>query len=282
MPDADKQIHVVEFFDERWYKIARKDQPDEYYPSVTTKLSVVGKPFLATWRGDIGNREADMRLFEAQNRGSRIHKAWHTLLTGGICLYQNWKNPNYTKEEVASYTEKFNGNISLLPYQDEHLDLLKLYKFLQVVKPKIIATELPVYSDKYEEAGTIDNVFGIEAGEYLINGKEPVKVESGIYVADLKTGKSFDDTAYLQMAAYANMYTELTGVPVKGTLGLHTGGKTRAGIEGLSSYLHTNEEMNKDFQDFRHVSEMWLRTNKNAKPRTFVFPALLTLKGDTK
>lgn len=278
--NTETKIEVVEFFDDRYYKIVRPGKLDDYFPSVTTKLSVVGKPFLAKWRGDIGNREADMRLFEAQNRGTRIHQAWNTLLTGGVAVYQNWKNPAHSKEEVTAFNEKYMGNVSLLPYQDEYLDLLKLYKFLEIVKPKIIASELTVYSEKYEEAGTIDNVFQIQEGEYLISGREPVVLPTGIYIADVKSGKSFDDTAYMQMAAYANMYTELTGTAIQGTLGLHTGGKTKSGIEGFSVYPHLAEEVTQDFQDFRHASNLWLRNNKTAKPRNFTFPAMLTLKGD--
>lgn len=270
-------INLVSYYDEHWYKVSRKDQPDDYFPSVTTKLSVVAKDFLAKWRGDIGNREADMRLFESQNRGTRIHSAWETLTTGGVVLYQNWKHPNYSQEAVKEIEQKHDGKICLIPYQDEYLDVLKLYKFLDVVKPKILASELVLYSDIHKEAGTIDNVFEIKEGSYLIDGKEPVELVGGIYIADLKTGKSFDDTAYLQMAAYANMYTERTGQKVVGTLGMHTQAKARNGIEGFAGLPRIGGEVAQDFQDFRHVSEMWLRKNKNSKPRNFTFPAMLSL-----
>ncbi|HYF34340.1 MAG TPA: hypothetical protein VD994_03530 [Prosthecobacter sp.] len=276
------QITLVEWFDEHWYKIERENGAADYFPSVTTKLGIVAKPFLATWRGDIGNREANLRLFEAQERGTRIHHAWYTLTTDGAVIYQNWKRPIYTDQQLDDLKLQYNGNVAIMAYQDEMLDVWKLSKFLEVVKPKVIASELTVYSDRYQEAGTVDNVLEIAEGDYQVNGKSPLHLPGGIYIADLKTGNVFDENAYMQTASYANMFTEMRGVPVVGTLGIHTNSKNRTGIEGLGVYYRNQAEMHEDFQDFRHVSDMWSRKNKQAKPRLFEFPALLTLRKETQ
>jgi hypothetical protein len=273
------EVKMVEWFDEHYYKVERKKGPPDYYPSVTTKLGVVEKPFLAKWRGDIGNREADMRVFEAQERGSRIHAAWEAMTTGGAIIFNPSKRPNFTEEEVAGLRTRYDGNLEIVRYQEEMYQLMKLQRFLEVVKPRIIASELVVYSERYCEAGTIDNVFHIAEGDYAINGRTPLHLSEGVYIADLKTGSMFDDNAYMQMAAYANMYTEAIGVEPVGTLGIHTGAKTKTGIPGLGCFQRTKAEWKQDFSDFRNVSALWERKHKDDRPDTFEIPTLITIGG---
>lgn len=269
---------TVEWFDDRWYKINRKDAPPDYYPSVTTKLGIVAKDFLAKWRGDIGNREADMRLFEAQERGKRIHSGWESLTLGGAVVFNPPSKPNFTEEQLADIRAKHTF-IEIIKYQEEMYQLVKLQKFLDEVEPEIVASELMTYSDTYREAGTIDNVFKIKEGEYFINGRNPVYLKAGVYIGDLKTGNSFDDNAYMQMAAYANAYFERTGIKPVGSLGIHTSAKTKTGIPGLAVYLRSSEEMEQDFKDFRAVSSVWERKHKDDRPETFDLPTVLSRKG---
>ncbi len=267
-------IKLVEYYNEHWYKT----EDGKFYPSVTTKLGIVRKPFLETWRGDLGNRECDLRLFEAGQRGTRIHHAWYTLTTGGAVIYNNWRRPSYTEEEIKMYRDRYNGAVAVLQHQDEMIDAWKLQQFMEIVRPKVVASELVLYSDKYEEAGTVDNVFEIAEGVYPISGRDPLHIKGGLYIADLKTGNVFSEDTYMQTAAYASMYSEQYGVDVEGTLGLHTSAKTKKGIEGFSAYLRTREEMLEDFGNFRMVSGVWASKNKSARPRHFEFPSMLTLK----
>ena len=271
------EVKLVEYYNEHWYKVVKNEETN-YYPSVTTKLGVVRKPFLEQWRGDLGNRECDMRVFEASQRGTRIHHAWYVLTTGGMVIYNHWRKPTYLAEEIEAFRDKYEGNIAVIQHQDEMVDVWKLQQFMGIVKPRIIASELVVYSDKNQEAGTIDNVFEIEQGSYPVNGREPLYLEGGIYIADLKTGNTFSEDAYLQMAAYASMYTEMYGKEVTGTLGLHTAGKNRKGIEGFTAYCRPKASVIEDYSEFRSVSEVWLSKNKNAQPRKFEFPSMLTLR----
>lgn len=277
------EIKLVEWFNEHWYKV-KIDGVDQYFPSVTTKLGVVAKPFLAKWRGDIGNREADMRVFEAQERGTRIHHAWWTLTSMGAVVFNAPKHPNYSPEEIEAIKNEHNGLIEIIKYQEEMYQLLKLKKFMDIVKPEIVASETIVYSEKYREAGTIDNVFKIKEGEYMVNGRTPLYLKEGVYIADLKTGSTFDDNAYMQMAAYAKMFEDLNQVKVEGTLGLHTSSTNKTGIPGLGVKAHNWAEVNQDFQDFRNVSALWERQHKDDKPDTFVIPAFISLikKQETK
>lgn len=275
--DQKNVAGTVEWFDDRWYKIEKKLGTFDYYPSVTTKLNIVAKPFLAQWRGDIGNREADMRVFEAQERGKRIHSGWETMTRGGAVVFNPPMRPNFTEEQLAALRNEHTF-IEVIRYQDEMYQLTKLQKFLDIVKPKIIASELIVYSDKFREAGTIDNVFEIEAGEYFVNGRTPLVLEGGLYIGDLKTGSMFDDNAYMQMAAYANAYNELTSVEPVGTIGIHTGAKTKTGIPGLGVFVRNHKEWRQDFNDFRSVSALWERKHKDDRPETFDLPTVITMK----
>jgi len=45
------------------------------YPSVTTALGTMPKPWLQSWRARIGEEEADRQMKRAARRGERLHKA---------------------------------------------------------------------------------------------------------------------------------------------------------------------------------------------------------------
>jgi hypothetical protein len=275
------EIKLIQYFDAHWYKIERENglkTSIEFYPSVTTKLSATSKEFLERWRGDIGNREADLRLFDAQMRGRRIHKAWEILSQGGAVIYQPWDYPVYTPNEIVQLTTTYPLHM-IIQYQDEMLDVLKLQKFTEIVKPNFVAAELKIFSDQYKEAGTVDNILEIKEGYYPVSGKTAIFLQGGLWVADLKTGNSYSDQAALQQAAYAHMYEALSGQTVVGTLGLHTGAKTKTGIPGFSAYPRTRTEWLEDFQAYREIAAVWERKNKHKQPENLEFPSFVTLSG---
>jgi|SRR3990167_2175965 len=282
--ESTKAIEMIEFFDDHWYKISltTPEDPDKtvdiYIPSVTTKLNIIAKPFLARWRGDVGNREADMRVFEACERGVRIHSAWNTLSTGGAVLYNPVKRINYSLDQIDEIATEYAGNIEIVRYQDEMMDVWKLQKWVEIVKPKMVASELPVYSLAHMDAGTADNIMDIEAGKYQVNGATALELPAGRYVIDLKSGKQVDDNAFMQTAAYAKCIEEMGRGEITGSLILHTGASTKKGIEGLATLYRTKEEMQEDYENYRLAASLWERKNKDAKPKTFVFPSILSLK----
>lgn len=81
------------------------------------------------------------------------------------------------------------------------------------------------------------------------------------------------------MACYAKCYEEMSGEKVAGALILHTAAKTRTGIEGLSTLYVSGEQIEQDYQDYRHASAIWERKNADRQPKVFEFPALLTIGG---
>lgn len=270
------ELETVEWFDNHFYKIVLPDGTIDYFPSVTTKLGIIAKPFLARWRGDITNREADMRVFEAQEKGIRIHNAAYVLANNGAVLYQPFRAPNFQPGQIEAITKEYDGNVAILNYQEEYYDVLKVNQWLEIVKPEIIYSERNVCSYDYRDAGTLDYLFYIKDGEYPVNGAKPLYIPEGFYVADLKTGNQVDGDAHMQTAAYAKCLEETEGIYVDGTIILHTNAKKKSGIEGLATLLRSREQMEVDYEDYRHAARLWERKNANLKPKVFEMPTMLT------
>lgn len=271
--ESQTEVKLIQFFDEHFYQI-KIHEFSHWIASVTTKLSVEDKPFIGRWRGDIGNREADMRMNEAGQRGKRIHFAWWVFITGGTVLYNPWERPNYTEQEIEKL--KSEGIVFVLNSQDEMLQLWKLQRFFQIVNPKILHAELIVYSIKNDIAGTMDNAFFIEKGTYDVSGRQKLMIpKSGIYVADLKTGKSFDEAMWNQIAPYAKCYEEMGHGKVDGGIIIHTGASTKSGIVGLSIPLRTAEELEHDFIIYQKISDIWKERHPTYGPDIFQFPSMI-------
>ena len=271
-------IKMIEYFDDHFYKIELENGTVEYLPSVTTKLGAAPKPFLARWRGDIGNREADQRMYDAANKGKRIHYAVNLFLNDGVIILNPFNHPNYTAEAIKEIQSRIDREVFILQDQDEMLHVFRFQEWIKRTNARILATDQIVYDLLFKEAGTLDFALEIEAGTYEINGAKSLKLETGTYIADLKTGSDVYDEAYLQIAAYSNMYFMCGEFPTnfKGALIIHTGSKTRTGIPGLSTILRTPDMVLADYNDFRHVAAIWDRQNKNAMPRQLEFPSLIT------
>lgn len=276
-PQAAEPV-LVEWFNDHWYKVT-VDGTTHYLPSVTTKLGIVDKPFLAQWRGDIGNREADLRMYEAAERGKRIHWAYEMALKGGAVVYDPWKNPVFTEQGIADLKAEHNGLVSILRTQDEMWQVYKLQKQFNALKPSVIGVEQKVFDIENKDAGTIDNILWIEEGDYLIAGARPIHLAAGIYINDLKTGKFVGENTWLQLAAYAFMYEQMHGMKVAGALITHTSANIKGGIQGLKTLVRDRETlMTKDYPDYRHASALWEREHADDQPETFEFPALIQLK----
>jgi hypothetical protein len=273
-----QKARMVEWFDDHWYIITMDNGQRVPIASVTTKLSASPKPFLSRWRGDIGNREADRRMNDAAERGSRIHYAWYVLTGGGVVLYNPAIHPIYSMEDISIIEQQNNGKVFVLQYQDEMYAVYKLKQWLDIVRPRILEREKIVYSLSMNAAGTMDNLIEIDGGSYLINGKTPLALPGGIYVLDLKTGNSIDeDDAPAQAAAYARMETEMSGRQITGTLIVHTSAKTKNGIPGLATLYRNETEMAEDLDYYTAVAAVWERKLKKEKPVMFEFPSLIKL-----
>ena len=276
---ADTPVVLVEWYDEHYYKITQENKT-YYLPSVTTKLGIVDKPGLSRWRGDIGNREADMRMYDAGQRGKRLHWAREILLTGGAVIYDPWQTPVYTEQGIADLKMQYSGRVSILRTQDEMVQIVKLHRQLSILKPKILGVEVKVYDLQFKDAGTIDGIYEIAGGSYMIAGATPLKLEAGIYIEDFKSGNFIDENVWLQLSAYARMYEDMTRKHVQGALVTHTGAKTKKGIAGLTTLFRDRETLLKrDYMDFRHAAALWERGHADDQPEQYEFPSLITLGG---
>lgn len=280
LPDTTKEpIVLVEWFDDHWYKVVKEDQT-HWLASVTTKLGILDKPGLARWRGDVGNREADMRMHSQGDRGKRIHWAWATALEGGAVVYDPWQNPVYTPEGIAELSAKYNGKIAVIRTQDEMLQIDKLRRQYVLMKPKVVAVELKVYDLETRDAGTIDSVHHFETGSYLVNGAKPITIMGGLWICDLKTGSWLGDEANYQTAKYLAMYEKMFGVKCAGTMITHTSASTKKGIAGLGTYIRTREQVfDEDLPMYAKIAAVWDAQHKDDQPETFQFPSCITLGG---
>ena len=273
--EKNGQIKVVEFWDDRWYGIEQNGEK-VWIASVTTQLGIEEKPMLARWRGDLGNREADLRSLDAANRGKRIHHAWYMYLMGGAVVYNPWESPNYSDTQLEELKKEKNGLLFILQSQDEMLQVWKLQQWFELVHPQPLHCEQVVYDIPLNIAGTLDVSFFIEKGKYPVNGRNGLEIPvSGIYIADLKTGKYLDDSFWNQVGAYSKAYKTMGFGKPDGGLILHTGASTRTGIEGFSCPVRTKEELEKDFEGFQILSKAWMLRHAGDAPKAFKFPSLL-------
>lgn len=271
-------IVLVEWFDDHWYKV-KVGEAVRYIPSVTTKLGIKAKDGIARWRGDVGNREADLRLYEAGQRGTRLHWARKVLLEGGAVVYDPWQNPVYTDQGLIDLKEKYKGNVAILRTQDEMYQMVKLTKQIEILKPEILHVELKVYDLENNDAGTVDGVYRIKAGKYPINGSKLLELPAGIVVDDFKSGNYLDDNVWYQLAPYAKMVQDLLKEPVVGGLVTHTGAnQIKGGIAGLATKWRPAEQLlGRDYKIYRNLSSVWEAEHVDDKPDQFQFPSILVL-----
>jgi len=276
------EVKMIDWFDQHFYKVTYMNENNAeittYIPSVTTKLGALAKPFLAKWRGDVGNKRADEIVQESQDEGTLLHWAWQCATTGGEVIFQTPRNPSYSQEQINALHEQNNGNLVVLRTQHQMWTVDRLKAWYDTVRPRDIQSELMLYDIENNDAGTADNFMYIDGGDYMINGSKPLKLETGLYVIDLKTGKSVDDTAKMQLSAYARMYEKTHDATIEGALVIHTQSSTKKGIEALSTILVDKDSIESYYQDYRDIAKVWERNFGSKKPIVRELP--LSIKFD--
>lgn len=151
----------------------------EKYPSVTTILSNYNKKAIDAWKSRVGEKEAARVSKKATDRGTSVHAAIEMFL----------------KNEDMS-------GVSMLP--NVKTLYVRMKEELRKVN-QIHALETKLFSHKLKLAGTVDCI-----AEY--NGV--------LSVIDFKTSqrlkkKEWTKSYFMQGAAYATMFTEMTNIPVE-------------------------------------------------------------------
>ena len=165
-------------------KLVRVDSPEgrkyqtpsgKSYPSVTSIVGLLGKAGIAEWRARVGEEEANRISARAARRGTHIHS-----LCEGYLRNEEVKPGLFDLETFDSIKPLLNriNNIHCL--------------------------ETQLYSDYLQVAGTVDCIAEFDGKMSVIDFKTSGRV------------KSRDDihSYFMQTAAYAVMFEELTQIPV--------------------------------------------------------------------
>ena len=155
------------------------ETPDgNFYPSITTVLSVRNKKGLHEWRKRVGNDVANHVARTSAARGTAVHH-----------MCEDYLNNNLDEEK---HKKKF------LPYcLFGQLQRNVLHKI-----DNIRAQECGLYSDKYKVAGRVDCIAEYEGKLSIIDFKTSSKERS----------EEWNENYYIQASAYAEMFEERTGV----------------------------------------------------------------------
>lgn len=149
------------------------------YPSVTSVTGLQSKQAIAAWRERVGAEVANQISGRALARGNQIHKLCeHYLLNEGD------QSDDFSREEFSK----------LVPVLDRINNIHCL--------------ETKLYSHHLQAAGTVDCIAEFDGKLSVIDFKTSSKI---------KTEKDVPQY-WMQTAAYAVMFEELTGIPITRTL----------------------------------------------------------------
>jgi ATP-dependent exoDNAse (exonuclease V) beta subunit len=227
--DDHKQITLP---DSRYYR-----RNGKYYPSVTFVLQVYpkGKQF-ETWLKQVGFN-ADYVAKKAAEDGTKVHEMVERYLNGEELSFLN-KNgqPQYESEIWQMF--------------------LKFVEFWETHKPTLIETEVHLFSDELEVAGTCDLICEINGELWLI---------------DLKTSNQIYSTYELQTAVYTQCYKECFGKDIQhqGILWLKSTkrGPKKDKIQGKGWELAESERSQEEnLEIFKIVKRIFELENPEAAP----------------
>ena len=149
------------------------------YPSITTVLSPRNKAGIMKWRKRVGEKVANHICNKAATRGTKVHKMCEDFLNG--------ENMEHHKKDFLPYC-------LFTELKNQTFDNIN----------EVIAQEVTLYSDKYKVAGRTDLI---------------ANYRHELSIVDFKTSTnerkdSYNENYYIQTAAYAEMFEELTGQPI--------------------------------------------------------------------
>ena len=245
-------VQLISFYEEHWYDIPGIDH---LLKSVSLVLSTIAKGAgFNNWLKDVGHN-ADLILKQAQENGSRLHKAF--------------------EDAIKGKTISCNEGLEVFPKREwqKFLDWANWYSEIDITP---LLLETTVFSVDDDCAGTFDGIFEIkntEGGKY-----------DGIWILDWKTGNDIYETSKLQVAAYAKWYNELVDA------GYFTTPKvTRAGIVHVGAKIKTKKDLQNigvkveeadieaDYPAFKDALALFNRFNPDIKAPVQDFPVEVKL-----
>ena len=156
------------------------ETPDgNFYPSVTTVLSIRNKQGLHEWRKRVGNDVANYVARTSAARGTAVHHMCEDYLNN---------------EDMKKHEAKF------LPYcLFGQLEKKVLHRI-----DNVHAQECGLYSDKYRLAGRVDCIAEFDGKLSIIDFKTSSK----------ERNDEWNENYYIQASAYAEMFEERTGIEI--------------------------------------------------------------------
>ena len=248
------ELERVSFRDKRFYKISE----EVYYPSATTILNYFPKDdYFYTWMKDVGHN-APIIAQRAADEGSQVHDAIENLLNGDKVTFSD----KYGKQ---NYSEKVWRMIC------------RFVDFYEQSEINPVVIEGTLYSDEYKYAGTGDLICELNGELWLI---------------DHKTSNNVHESYKLQIACYVNAWNEKNPEnPIKraGILWLKSKKRGPAKGKALSNgKLQGNgwdlieiEDLEKEFEMFKHVKAIFDYKNPNISPKNVDYPTSLLLESIT-
>jgi len=156
------------------------DPEGNQYPSITTVLSILSREAIQKWRERVGEEEANRISRVASSRGTKIHHIIEKYI-------QN--DSEYLSGEMPHNIQTFKD---IQPAIDENLS-------------KIYSIEAPLYSKHLGVAGRVDCVGVWNGKDSIIDWKTSRKEKKKEWISNY----------FMQAAAYAIMWEERTGQPIK-------------------------------------------------------------------
>tara|TARA_Y100001937_G_C7039492_1_gene293957 strand:- start:99 stop:809 length:711 start_codon:yes stop_codon:yes gene_type:complete len=150
------------------------------YPSITTVLQKRKMAGLMEWRKNVGDDVANYIARTAAHRGTKVHH-----------MCEDFLNNNFDEE-----THKKN----FLPY----VLFGQMKPVLMQKVNNIYAQECGLYSDKYRVAGRVDCIAEYNNIPSIIDFKTSRK----------ERNDDWNESYYIQAAAYAEMFEERTGISI--------------------------------------------------------------------
>lgn len=186
---------MMEFIHEKidmgYENLDRRDSPDgrryvtldgNAYPSVTTVLSILNEESIAKWRARVGEEEANRVGNRAATRGTAVHSLIEKYL----------KNEPDCRDGFLPHVVQSLENLK--PLLDKHVT-------------KVYAQEVPLYSDHLQLAGTCDAVVEWDGVPTIVDWKTSRRPKKKANIGNY----------FMQLAAYAVMWEERTGMPIQQT-----------------------------------------------------------------
>ena len=156
------------------------DPDGNKYPSITTVLSILSREAIQKWRERVGEEEANRISRVASSRGTKIHNIIEKYIAN---------DPEYLQDEMPHNIQTFKD---IQPILDQNLS-------------KIYSIEAPLYSEHLGVAGRVDCVGVWNGKDSIIDWKTSRKEKK----------KEWISSYFMQAAAYAIMWEERTGRPIK-------------------------------------------------------------------